>query len=237
MTWLQVFREWFDRSRPAGRGDSARHTLVSIMTANNETGVIQPMAEIAARCRKRGVLLHSDMVQSFGKLADRLDASRCCQFRRAQILRPERRRLSFISAPGIPIERNPIRRRARRRAPARDGECSRDCRDGGGRAKKSLRDLPNEQEREAKIARRIVARDSRDVSRRAAKRRRGAAPRQHTQRQFPGFSSETMLMALDLEGVCASSGSACMVGSVVASHVLLAMGLSAGARRSAIRSR
>ncbi len=38
------------------------------MTANNETGVIQPMAEISARCRKHGVLLHSDMVQSFGKV-------------------------------------------------------------------------------------------------------------------------------------------------------------------------
>src|SRR5262249_57556992 len=42
---------------------------------------------------------------------------------------------------------------------------------------------------------------------------------------FIGVDSETMLMALDLEGVCASSGSACMVGSVRASHVLLAMGL------------
>src|SRR5437016_1191211 len=42
---------------------------------------------------------------------------------------------------------------------------------------------------------------------------------------LPALDSETMLMALDLEGVCASSGSACMVGSVVASHVLLAMGL------------
>ena len=44
-----------------------------------------------------------------------------------------------------------------------------------------------------------------------------------------------MLMALDLEGVCASSGSACMVGSVVASHVLLAMGLSPERASSAIR--
>jgi cysteine desulfurase len=52
---------------------------------------------------------------------------------------------------------------------------------------------------------------------------------------FPGLSSETMLMALDLEGVCASSGSACMVGSVVASHVLLAMGLPAERAASAIR--
>ncbi len=52
---------------------------------------------------------------------------------------------------------------------------------------------------------------------------------------FPGLSSETILMALDLEGVCASSGSACMVGSVVASHVLLAMGAPADVASSAIR--
>src|SRR5207237_5898325 len=52
---------------------------------------------------------------------------------------------------------------------------------------------------------------------------------------LPALDSETMLMALDLEGVCASSGSACMVGSVVASHVLLAMGLPPALARSAIR--
>jgi cysteine desulfurase len=52
---------------------------------------------------------------------------------------------------------------------------------------------------------------------------------------FPGFSSETLLMALDLEGVCASSGSACMVGSVVASHVLLAMGMAPERAASAVR--
>src|ERR1041385_6677331 len=52
---------------------------------------------------------------------------------------------------------------------------------------------------------------------------------------FPDIDSETMLMALDLEGVCASSGSACMVGSVVASHVLLAMGLPIDRGRPAVR--
>ena len=52
---------------------------------------------------------------------------------------------------------------------------------------------------------------------------------------FPGRSSETILMALDLEGVCASSGSACMVGSVMASHVLLAMGLPAELASAAVR--
>ena len=50
-----------------------------------------------------------------------------------------------------------------------------------------------------------------------------------------GIDSEMLLIALDLEGVCASSGSACMVGSVVASHVLLAMGLPMERARSAVR--
>jgi cysteine desulfurase len=52
---------------------------------------------------------------------------------------------------------------------------------------------------------------------------------------FVGLDSEMLLIALDLKGVCASSGSACMVGSVVASHVLLAMGLSMDRARSAVR--
>jgi cysteine desulfurase len=52
---------------------------------------------------------------------------------------------------------------------------------------------------------------------------------------FAELSSETILMALDLRGVCASSGSACMVGSVVASHVLLAMGLPPNLASSAVR--
>ena len=68
ITWLDVSADGLidpDRLDQAIRPDT---TLVSIMTANNETGVIQPMAEIGTRCRTRGILLHSDMVQSFGKL-------------------------------------------------------------------------------------------------------------------------------------------------------------------------
>ena len=52
---------------------------------------------------------------------------------------------------------------------------------------------------------------------------------------FVGIDSEMLLIAMDLKGVCASSGSACMVGSVTASHVLVAMGLPLERARSAIR--
>ena len=52
---------------------------------------------------------------------------------------------------------------------------------------------------------------------------------------FPGIDGEALLISLDLEGVCASSGSACMVGSVVPSHVLMAMGASEELARATVR--
>src|SRR5207249_4713137 len=69
VTWLnisQVGRIDLDHLSDTIRDDTV---LVSVMHANNETGVIQPLREISEICRARGVLLHSDMVQSFGKLA------------------------------------------------------------------------------------------------------------------------------------------------------------------------
>src|SRR5207302_5950863 len=64
VTWLDVARDGMidlDQLAAAIRPETR---LVSIMTANNETGMIQPMREISQICRERGVLLHSDMVQS-----------------------------------------------------------------------------------------------------------------------------------------------------------------------------
>src|SRR4030088_717843 len=68
VTWLNVSRDGMvdlDQLASAIRPETR---LVWIMAANNETGVIQPLAEISKICRAKGVLLHSDMVQSFGKI-------------------------------------------------------------------------------------------------------------------------------------------------------------------------
>src|ERR1700748_2933795 len=67
VTFLNVNRDGL--VDPGELADAIRNdtTLVSIMTANNETGVLQPMTELARLCQERGVFLHSDMVQSFGK--------------------------------------------------------------------------------------------------------------------------------------------------------------------------
>ena len=99
----------------------------------------------------------------------------------------------------------------------------------------TLRESKAEQEREAQLRDELWTRITQIVPS-AQQNGDGAVRLANTLNvSFPGIDSETMLMALDLEGVCASSGSACMVGSVVASHVLLAMGLSLERAASAIR--
>jgi cysteine sulfinate desulfinase/cysteine desulfurase-like protein len=75
------------------------------MTANNETGVLQPMAELARLCDERGVLLHRDMVHSFGKVETNLEESGCAaaSFAAHKFYGPKGAGLLYLRA-GVPIE-------------------------------------------------------------------------------------------------------------------------------------
>ena len=233
ITWLQVSADGLvdpDKLERALRPDT---TLVSVMAANNETGVIQPMAEIAARCQKHGVLLHSDMVQSFGKLPTDLAGIDAASFAAHKFYGPKGAGFLYLRS-GLPIDRIQFggahegeRRPGTENAPAIVGMAA--------AAEEVLRDLPNEQEREARLRDELwsgIKRVVPDAQQNAAAARQLANTLNVS---FPGVSSETMLMALDLAGIGASSGSACMAGSVMASHVLIAMGLSSERAASAIR--
>jgi len=68
VTWLETVNDGVVDLDQLAKSIRPETRLVSIMHANNETGVIQPMREISKICRERGVLLHSDCVQAFGKL-------------------------------------------------------------------------------------------------------------------------------------------------------------------------
>jgi len=251
ITWLDLSREGLldpEQLEGAIRPDT---TLVSTMTANNETGVLQPMAEISARCREHGVLLHSDMVQSFGKLPIDVDLRKqvppggrastwpdalpcdTASFGAHKFYGPKGAGFLYLRS-GLPIDRIQFggshegeRRPGTENVPAIVGMAA--------AAEETLRNSPEEQEREASL-RNELWRGIEHVFP-EAQLNAGRAPRlaNTLNVSFPGFASETLLMALDLEGICASSGSACMVGSVIASHVLLAMGLSPERATSAVR--
>ncbi len=244
VTWLNVSREGMvdlDQLAAAIRPETR---LVSIMTANNETGVIQPMRTISDICRERGVLLHSDMVQSFGKSASRTDSScgeiesdlslvDAASFAAHKFYGPKGVGFLFLRS-GLSIQ--PIMFGGAHENERRPGTENVAAIAGmAAAAEWTLKEKQHEQEREKglrdELCERITqispeARQNGDPARRLANT---------LNISFPGIDSETMLMALDLEGVCASSGSACMVGSVVASHVLLAMGLPMERASSAVR--
>ena len=261
VTWLNVSQAGqidLDQLADTIRADTV---LVSVMHANNETGVIQPLREISEICRERGVLLHSDMVQSFGKLApvilSEVEGSRretftatstgslgcarddlgslvdAASFAAHKFYGPKGAGLLFLRG-GIPIE--PVHFGGAHENQRRPGTENVAAIAGMSAAAEFVeRDREKEQAREGNLRDQLWQEISAqispvvlngDVHRRLANT---------LNISLPALDSETMLMALDLEGVCASSGSACMVGSVVASHVLLAMGMPLALARSAIR--
>jgi cysteine desulfurase len=233
VTWLNVSRDGIidlDQLAAAIRPETR---LVSIMTANNETGVIQPMREISKVCRERGVLLHSDMVQAFGKIGVDLSLVDAASFAGHKFYGPKGAGFLFLRS-GLSIQ--PIMFGGAHENERRPGTENVAAIAGmAAAAEWTLRDRESEQEREGRLRGELWRRISESVP--EAKQNGANAPRLANTLNVSllGLDSETLLIALDLEGVCASSGSACMVGSVVASHVLLAMGLPIERARSAVR--
>jgi len=233
VTWLNVSKDGMvdlDQLADSIRSDTK---LVSIMTANNETGVVQPMREISRICRERGVLLHSDIVQAFGKLDIDVSLVDAGSFAAHKFYGPKGTGFLFLRS-GLPIQ--PLMfggAHENQRRPGTENVVG--VAGMAAAAEWVLRDADAERQRQAQLRddfwTRIAklfpdAQQNGDPAHRLANTLNAS---------FISVDSETMLMALDLEGVCASSGSACMVGSVVASHVLQAMGLSMERASSAVR--
>ena len=202
--------------------------LVSVMFANNETGVLQPMAEVVRIARKAGALVHCDAVQAAGKVPVDLHGIGIDYLSLAAhklggptgvgalIVRADAPFVSDRPAAG----RKPIVAPARRTCPASWASA-----------------LPP---RPPVASRRRCAIGARAALLAIAPRARvfsaGAKRLPNTSYiSMPGVPAETQVMALDLAGVCVSAGSACSSGKVHRSAVLAAMGIEDAEAGSAIR--
>lgn len=204
--------------------------LVSVMLANNETGVIQPIAEIAALCHARGALLHCDAAQALGRLpvdfgalgADMLTLSshKCggphgaaaLVMRRGLTLKP------FLTGGG---------QESGRRAGTQNVAAIAGFAAAAAEADPSemfpLRKWLDDMESEAQSLGGVVAGKS-------------ALRLANTSCLIlPGIKGEVQLIALDLAEIAVSAGAACTSGRIEPSHVLLAMGVPAGDAECAIR--
>lgn len=209
--------------------------IVSVMWANNETGVIFPIEEIAAICRSKGVLCHTDAVQTPGKL--KIDVKALG----VDFLSLSAHKLHAPKGIGLLY----VKRRTKFLPYIIGGSQERGRRGGtenvaniiafGRAAELALSALDDENTRVRALRDRL---ESTILSSIPGTVRNGAKePRlpNTSNIAFDSIEAEGILMLLDQVGICASSGSACTTGSLDPSHVLTAMGLSVARARSSIR--
>ena len=229
---------------PSGRIDPAAladaltpHTrLVSIMLVNNETGVIQPVRELAALAHAAGALFHTDAVQAAGKLPLALDDLGC------DLLTLSGHKIYGPKGTGVLYVR-----RKTSLAPLHFGGPQERQRRAGTENVASLVGLG----RAAELAREWLAtngpadlahlRDRLEHTILAATAPSGVnsatEPRSPNTANlfFDGIIAEDLMIALDLQGLAVSAGSACQSGALEPSHVLCAMGLSEARARATVR--
>lgn len=198
--------------------------LVSVMAANNETGAVQPVEQIGSACRQKGILFHTDAVQWFGKLpfssVDHFNAD-LVSFCAHKLYGPKGAGLLYARSPLFPESiilgggHENEHRAGTENLPAIAGLVA--------ALQKFVREPVFNEAHLKRLTTPLIqtVRSISDVQLLADK-----APRLPNTVSFvvPGTDSIALLAGLDIEGICASSGSACSAGSLEPSHVVSAMG-------------
>jgi cysteine desulfurase len=221
-----------DRLREAITDDTA---LVSVMHANNEIGTIQPVAALAAIAHERGALMHTDAVQSAGKIPVdvralgvdllSLSAHKFNGPKGAGVLWIKRGTRMQPIVTGGKHERN--RRAGTENVPAIAGL--------GVAARLAAAKLSSDGARVGALRDRLEAGILRSVPGTAVNGEPGARVPNTSNISFDRVEAESLLIALDLEGIAVSTGSACSSGTLEPSHVLRAMGLPAHRTQNSLR--
>jgi cysteine desulfurase len=208
--------------------------LCSVMAVNNETGVIQPAGELARLCHQRGILFHTDAVQAAGKIP--------CSLREypADFLSLAAHKLGGPPGAGVLYARRSAEVSALTPGHQENGKR------GGTQSvlfaeamalslelalsAQAAHALDLAAIRDAFEARVLTRISGATINGRAAPRVAGTS-----NITFEGVDGEALLIALDLEGICVSTGAACASGSLTPSHVLTAMGLTSAQASGTLR--
>ncbi len=225
VTLLDVHKDgivWVDELKAAIRPDTC---LVTVMYANNEIGTIQPIAEIGAVCREHGIPFHTDAVQAAGHLP--------IDVRKENIDLLSMSAHKFHGPKGIGAL---YCRRGIRLTNLIEGGAQERGKRGGtenlpaicGMAaalEDACRGMDERARRVAGMRDRIIDEIVQNIPHVLVNGDREKRLPGNVNICFEGIEGESLLLRLDLEGICASSGSACTSGSLDPSHVLLAIGL------------
>jgi len=212
--------------------EAPKPALVAVQLANNETGVVQPIARIAAICRHHGAMLLVDAAQAFGRIPVNIaDLDATYLVLSSHKLGGPQGVGALVLAPGAPYATTRFgggqergRRPGTENGPAIVGF--------GVAVEWALREQAEEAARLAAMRDRFEVGLPRDAIVFGA----GAKRLPNTSNfALPGLTAETAVIAMDLEGVAISSGAACSSGKVRSSRVLMAMGVPSEIAKAALR--
>ena len=235
VTYLQPDKD--GRIDPAAVSAALRDEtiLISVMFANNEVGTVQPIREIGALARDRGIWFHTDAVQAAGHLPIDVAAMNI------DLLSLSGHKFYGPKGIGALYVRSGIRLEPQ----IAGGSQERGLRAGtenvpaiaglGLAAEKAQSGQMAETARLGNLSKQLIDEIEAKLPRAVLNGHRQQRLPGNVNFSFPGISGESLLMNLDMAGIAASSGSACAAGSLEPSHVLLAMGLDPELARSSLR--
>ena len=199
--------------------------LISIMFANNEIGTIEPIKEIGAIAKEHGILFHTDAVQAFGQVPINVDE---CNI---DMLSASGHKLNGPKGIGFLY----IRKGVKIRSFVHGGGQERKRRAGtenvpgivgmGTATARAVRTMKERTKKEAELRDYLIRRVLDEVPHTKLNGHPEKRLPNNANFSFRFIEGESLLIMLDMEGICASSGSACTSGSLDPSHVLLAIGL------------
>ena len=200
--------------------------LISVMTANNEIGTIQPVAEIGKIAHEKGILFHTDAVQAYGHIPINVDEMNI------DLLSASGHKFNGPKGVGIMY----IRKGVKIRSFIHGGSQERGRRAGtynvpgiaglGTAAKLAMENMAKRAEKEKELRDYFIDRISAEIPYTVLKGHREDRLPNNINFCFRFVEGESVLIMLDQAGICASSGSACTSGAIDPSHVLRAIGLS-----------
>ena len=235
VTFLPVGREGAVRVEDLSKALDSKTILVTIMHANNESGVIQPVEEIAELTRERGIPFHTDAVQTVGKIPLQLCelGADLVSFSGHKIYGPKGVAALYVRE-GTPLD--PVLTGGPHENGLRAGTENVAGIVGLRRAMAlATESVEAEAGRLQELRNRIERRISAEVPKVIINGAAAARVPNTSSMSFDSIDGESIVLSLDLLGICASTGSACSTGDPEPSHVLLAMGLSPKEAQSSVR--
>lgn len=209
--------------------------LISVMFANNEIGTLEPVGEIGRLAREKGILFHTDAVQAFGQIP--IDVEELC----VDMLSASAHKLNGPKGIGMLYVRTGVKLSSFLHGGAQE----RNRRAGtenvpgivgfGAAASRALKFMEDKAAKEQELRDYLIRRIEEEIPYCRLNGHRTKRLPGNVNFSFSFIEGESLLIMLDMKGICASSGSACTSGSLDPSHVLLAIGLKHGEAHGSLR--